>query len=42
MSLSDFVSTNNKPGTVTYRATLRAPDGHILGTSNTVTISWHR
>jgi hypothetical protein len=42
LSLSDFVSTNNKPGKVTYRATLRDPDGNILGTSNTVTVTWHR
>jgi hypothetical protein len=42
LSLSDFVSTNNKPGRVTYRATLRDRDGNILGTSNTVTVNWHR
>jgi hypothetical protein len=42
LSLSDFVSTNNTPDTVTYRATLRDPDGDILGTSNTVTVTWHR
>lgn len=42
LSLSDFVSTNNKAGTVTYRATLRDRDGAILGTSNTVTVTWHR
>ena len=42
LSLSDFVSTNNKPGTVTYRATLRDQDGAILATSNTVTVTWHR
>jgi hypothetical protein len=41
LSLSDFVSTNNKAGTVTYRATLRDADGTILGTSNTVTVTWH-
>ena len=42
LSLSDFVSTNNKPGKVTYRATLRDRAGHLLGTSNPVTVTWHR
>jgi len=40
--LSDFVSTNNKPATVTYRATLRDRDGKILGMSDTATVTWHR
>lgn len=40
--LSDFVSANNKPGPVTYRVTLRDPSGHVLATSNTITVHWHR
>lgn len=42
LTLSDFVSVNNKPGHVTYRVTLRDPSGHVTATSNTTTISWHR
>ncbi len=37
--LSDFVS-GNRPGTVTYRVTLRNPSGRILATSNTIMIDW--
>jgi hypothetical protein len=40
--LSDFVSANVKPRTVTYRVTLRDESGHVLSTSNPVTITWHR
>jgi hypothetical protein len=40
--LSDFVSVNNKPGTVTYRATLRDASGRATATSNTIAIAWHR
>jgi hypothetical protein len=40
--LSDFVSANNKPGTVTYRVTLRDASGHVTATSNTIAITWHR
>lgn len=39
--LSDFVS-GDRPGTVTYRVTLRSPSGRILATSNTFAITWHR
>lgn len=42
LTLSDFVSVNNKPGNVTYRVTLRDPSGHVTATSNTVAISWRR
>jgi hypothetical protein len=42
VTLSDFVSANNKPATVTYRVTLRDPSGGVLATSNTITIAWHR
>src|SRR5262249_38087484 len=42
LTLSDFVSANNKPGTVTYRVTLRDPSGRVTATSNTITIRWHR
>ena len=38
--LSSFVS-GNRPGPVTYRATLRDGTGRVLATSNTITISWH-
>ncbi|MDX6476640.1 MAG: hypothetical protein QOH95_2151 [Gaiellaceae bacterium] len=40
--LSDFVSTNNKPGTITYRVTLRNASGHLNATSNTIAVTWHR
>lgn len=39
--LSSFVS-GNRPGPVTYRVTLRNRAGHVLATSNTITIAWHR
>jgi hypothetical protein len=42
LTLSDFVSADNKPGTVTYRVTLRDPSGRVTATSNKITISWHR
>jgi hypothetical protein len=42
ITLSDFVSANNKPATVTYRVTLRDPSGRVVATSNTITIAWHR
>jgi hypothetical protein len=39
--LSSFVS-GNRPGTVTYRVTLRNAAGRVLSESNTTTITWHR
>jgi hypothetical protein len=42
VTLSDFVSADNKPGTITYRVTERDPAGHILATSNPAVVSWHR
>jgi hypothetical protein len=38
--LSDFVS-GAKPGTVTYRVTLRDASARILATSNTITVRLH-
>lgn len=40
--LSDFVSSNNKPGVVTYRVTERDSSGEVTATSNTVRVTWHR
>jgi hypothetical protein len=40
--LSDFVSTSNKPGRITYRVTQRDAAGHIVATSNTVVVNWQR
>jgi hypothetical protein len=37
--LSNFVS-GDRPGKITYRATLRTTSGKILATSNPVTITW--
>ena len=39
--LSNFVS-GNRPGTVTYRVTLRNASGRILATSNSIRVVWHR
>jgi hypothetical protein len=39
--LSNLVS-GNRPGTFRYRVTLRNPTGHIVATSNVLTVVWHR
>jgi len=39
--LSNFV-TGNKPGTFTYRTTLRDRAGQILARSNLVEVTWHK
>ena len=36
------VVTGNRYGTYRYRVTLRAGSGQVLGTSNVVTVTWHR
>jgi hypothetical protein len=38
--LSNLVS-GNRPGTFRYRVTLRNPTGHIVATSNVLTVVWH-
>ena len=39
--LSNFV-TGNKPGTFTYRTTLRDRAGQVLARSNLVKVTWHK
>jgi hypothetical protein len=39
--LSNLVS-GNRAGTFRYRVTLRNPTGHIVATSNVLTVLWHR
>jgi hypothetical protein len=34
--------TGNRLGTVTFRVTLRSRSGHVLATSNTFTLTWHK